>query len=137
MNNRRNIMNKSIRNRALILLVIVICLVAASSRLRADTGTCSGGSTTLPFTDVPAANTFFCSIASAFYSGLTNGTSGTTYSPALNVTREQMAAFVSRTLEQSIRRNNLRAVTRKGALCRSGKRKGQDLRGWFGKQCAV
>lgn len=99
--------------RAVFLTLLVAILTLTSTRVRADTATCSGGSVTLPFTDVPAANVFFCSIASAFYSGLTNGTSGTTYSPSANVPREQMAAFVSRTLEQSIRRNNLRAVTKK------------------------
>lgn len=98
------------------LALLVAVLTVTSVRLRADTATCGGGSVTLPFTDVPAASTFFCSIASAFNSGLTNGTSPTTYSPAANVTREQMAAFVSRTLEQAIRRNNLRSVTRKWDL---------------------
>jgi hypothetical protein len=107
------------RHRAIRLtsLVVFIAFVTFSSvRLKADTATCGGGSVTLPFTDVPAADVFFCSIASAFYSGLTNGTSPTTFAPSANVTREQMAAFVSRTLEQSIRRNNLRAVTRKWYL---------------------
>src|SRR5204862_1444629 len=108
-------MYTTICNRALTLFVLAICLVAASDRLNADTGTCNGGTVTLPFTDV-MGNPFFCSIASAFFSGLTNGTSGTTYTPGANVTREQMAAFVSRTLEQSIRRNNIRAVTKKWYL---------------------
>ena len=64
---------------------------------------------TLPFTDVPAANIFFCSIAEAFFSGLTNGTTPTTYSPAANVPREQMAAFVTRTMDQSLKRGSRRA----------------------------
>lgn len=108
-------MNRSIKFRVCLLITAAVILVA-SARMRADTGTCGGQMRTLPFTDVPAANIFFCSIASAFFSGLTNGTSATTYSPANNVTREQMAAFVSRTLEQSIRRNNIRAVTKKWYL---------------------
>jgi len=28
---------------------------------------------TLPFADVPATNVFFCAIAEAYFSGLTNG----------------------------------------------------------------
>lgn len=102
--------------RVALLILLVAVLSITSVRLRADTSTCGGGSVTLPFTDVPATNVFFCSIASAFFSGLTNGTSATAYSPSANVPREQMAAFVSRTLEQSIRRNNLRAVTKKWYL---------------------
>jgi hypothetical protein len=102
--------------RVTLLLTLILIVVFASSRLQADTGTCGGRAITLPFTDVPAANGFFCQIASAFFSGLSNGTTATTYSPSDPVTREQMAAFVSRTLEQSIRRNNLRAVTKKWYL---------------------
>lgn len=64
----------------------------------------------LPFTDVPAANVFFCSIAEAFFSGLTNGTSPTTYGPSDLVPREQMAAFVTRTMDQSLKRGSRRAA---------------------------
>lgn len=98
------------------LVMVISVLTLSSVRLNADTATCGGGAVTLPFSDVPAANVFFCSIATAFLSGLANGTSATTYTPGANVTREQMAAFVSRTLEQSIRRNNIRAVTKKWYL---------------------
>jgi hypothetical protein len=78
--------------------------------LNADTGTCGGASTTFPFTDVPASNTFFCSIAEAYFSGLTNGSTPTTYSPSQNVPREQMAAFVTRTMDQSLKRGSNRAA---------------------------
>jgi hypothetical protein len=97
------------------LLILVLLLTGVGNRLRADNGTCSGQTITLPFNDV-AGNAFFCSIAAAFFSGLTSGTTATTYSPANTVTREQMAAFITRTLEQSIRRNNRRAVTKKWYL---------------------
>jgi streptogramin lyase len=63
----------------------------------------------LPFTDV-ATSPFFCQIAGAFFSGLTNGTSATTYSPSSDVTREQMAAFTTRTLDQSLKRGSQRAA---------------------------
>jgi hypothetical protein len=53
---------------------------------------------------------FFCQIAEAFFSGLTNGTSATTYSPSANVPREQMAAFITRTLDQSLKRGSRRAA---------------------------
>jgi hypothetical protein len=76
----------------------------ASLRVLAD---CS--SFGLPFTDL--GSTSFCSeIAEAYYSGLTNGTSATTYNPGGNVSRVQMAAFITRTLDQSLLRGNRRAA---------------------------
>ncbi len=88
--------------------LMIVVLVAASTRLRADTGSCGGAATTLPFTDV-MSSPFFCQIAEAFFSGLTNGTSATTYSPSANVPREQMAAFITRTMDQSLKRGSRRA----------------------------
>lgn len=96
--------------RATLLISLMVTTTALSTRLQADTGTCGGASITLPFTDVPAANVFFCSIAEAFFSGLSNGTSGTTYDPGNNVPREQMAAFVTRTMDQSVKRGSRRAA---------------------------
>jgi DNA-binding beta-propeller fold protein YncE len=101
---------RQLKQRVLLLVVAVVALGVTSSRLRADTANCNGASITLPFTDVPASNSFFCAIAAAYFSGLTNGTTAMTYSPAANVSREQMAAFVSRTLNQSLVRGSSRAA---------------------------
>jgi hypothetical protein len=91
-------------------LVIALMLITTiSGRLRADTGSCGGATILLPFTDV-MGNPFFCQIAEAYFSGLTNGTTPTTFSPAANVPREQMAAFVTRTLDQSLKRGSRRAA---------------------------
>jgi hypothetical protein len=103
-------MNASSRNRTLLLAVAIVIIVAASTRQKADTGTCGDGSITLPFTDVSSGNVFFCSIAEAFFSGLSNGTSPSTYNPSANVSREQMAAFVTRTMDQSLKRGSRRAA---------------------------
>lgn len=103
-------MKNRIRLRALMLVVAMVAIVLGSTHIRADTGNCGIGGSTLPFTDVPASNPFFCAIAEAYFSSLTNGTSSTTYSPSANVTRDQMAAFVSRTMDQSIRRSSRRAA---------------------------
>ena len=92
-----------------LLLALVLLLTGLDSRLRADTGNCSGQTINLPFTDV-AGNPFFCQIAAAFFSGLTNGTSATTYSPSANVPREQMTAFITRTVDQSLKRGSQRAA---------------------------
>jgi hypothetical protein len=94
---------------AVILLLTIVVLLFTSSRLPADTGTCGGAMTTLPFTDV-AGNVFFCQIAEAYFSGLTNGTTPTTYSPSANVPREQMAAFITRTQDSALRRGSRRAA---------------------------
>ena len=97
--------------RPVMLIAAMIVVTAASTRLRADqTGTCGGASITIPFDDVLPANIFFCSIAEAYFSGLTNGTTPTTYNPADPVPREQMAAFVTRTMDQSLRRGSQRAA---------------------------
>src|SRR5438105_1389519 len=94
------------RNRAMMLIVALTAITAASTRLPAETGTCGGGSVNLIFADVAASNGFFCAIAEAYFSGLTNGTSATTYSPSDPVTRGQMAAFVTRTMDQSVKRGS-------------------------------
>jgi hypothetical protein len=98
------------RRRAVSIVFVVVCITIASIRQHADTGTCGGQMITLPFGDVSSGNIFFCSIAEAFFSGLTNGTTATTYSPAAPVPREQMAAFVTRTMDQSVKRSSRRAA---------------------------
>lgn len=91
-------------------IVFVISIVAGSTRLQADsTGSCGGTSISVPFSDV-MGNPFFCQIAEAYFSGLTNGTTATTYTPLANVPREQMAAFVTRTMDQSLNRHSKRAA---------------------------
>lgn len=103
--------NRRTSSRTALAIGFVLIITLASTRNRADTGSCGGATITLPFTDV-MGNAFFCEIAEAFFSGLTNGTTPTTYSPAQNVPREQMAAFVTRTMDQSLRRHSRRAALR-------------------------
>src|SRR5256885_3048606 len=101
--------NNSLLLRFALLLFLVLTLSMVSTRLNADTGNCGGQMIELPFTDV-MGNLFFCQIAAAYFSGLTNGTSSSTYSPGDSVPREQMAAFVTRTLDQSLARTAKRAA---------------------------
>src|SRR5262249_54646536 len=105
------IRNSRIRKiyRATLLVALIVSLAVLSTRMRADTGTCGGQTTTVPFMDVMGSQ-FFCQIAEAFFSGLANGTSATTYNPSGNVTRDQMAAFITRTQDSSLRRGNKRAA---------------------------
>jgi YVTN family beta-propeller protein len=101
-------MKEKIRSAALLSLTVTVLLLT-STRLPADTGTCGGAMTTVPFTDV-MGNIFFCSIAEAYFSGLTNGTTPVTYSPNDFVPRDQMAAFTTRTQDSALRRGSRRAA---------------------------
>jgi hypothetical protein len=105
-------LHRSIFIRVVAIVTLLTSLTILSNRIQADTGNCGGVTITLPFNDV-MASPFFCQIAAAYYSGLTNGTTATTYSPTQTVTREQMAAFISRTMDQSLKRGSRRAVTKK------------------------
>ena len=62
-----------------------------------------------PFTDV-AADAFCPFVLEIFYLGITTGTTATTYDPAANVTRLQMAAFLSRTVDGALKRGSRRAA---------------------------
>ena len=62
-----------------------------------------------PFTDV-AADAFCPFVLEVFYLGITTGTTATTYDPASNVSRLQMAAFLSRTVDRTLQRSNRRAA---------------------------
>src|SRR5215831_3460672 len=66
-------------------------------------GTCG------PFTDT--ANDAFCGfILEVYYLAITTGTTPTTYDPAGNVSRTQMAAFLSRTVDRTLQRGGRRAA---------------------------
>src|SRR5215468_10388012 len=101
--------NRKLAVRIVLLVSLIINLTVISTRHHAATGSCGGETITLPFTDVMSSG-FFCQIAEAFFCGLANGTSGTTYNPSGNVTRDQMAAFITRTQDSALRRGNKRAA---------------------------
>ena len=101
--------NQRLSIRVTLIITLIGVLTAISTRLNADTGTCGGTTITLPFTDV-MGNPFFCQIAEAYLTGLTNGTSATTFSPSQDVTRDQMAAFMTRTMDRSLQRGSRRAA---------------------------
>lgn len=71
---------------------------AAASRGVAQT------SVELPFTDIGDCGVFAAPIAEAYLTGLTSGTSATTFDPKQPVDREQMAAFITSTLDSSVSR---------------------------------
>jgi len=105
--------SKSIR--AIMLVTLLTIIVSSSLRLRADTDTCDGQTITIPFSDV-GGSVFFCSIAEAYFTGLTNGTTPTTYSPNDPVPRGQMAAFITRTQDSALKRGSRRAALNQWAI---------------------
>ena len=93
---------KPVRNfqRGLAVCVVVVGLFCgATSSLLSLCG---------PFTDV-AADAFCPFVLEIFYLGITTGTTATTYDPTANVTRLQMAAFLSRTVDGALKRGGRRA----------------------------
>jgi S-layer family protein len=64
-----------------------------------------------PFIDVGAGPPNFCPfILELYYLGITAGTSPTTFAPNEPVTRGQMAVFIAKSLDQSLRRGSRRAA---------------------------
>ena len=78
----------------------LVVLLGASSALF---GVCG------PFTDT-AADAFCPFVLEIFYLGITTGTTATTYDPTGNVTRLQMAAFLSRSVDGVLKRGSRRAA---------------------------
>ncbi len=61
----------------------------------------------VPYTDI----SIFCAeIRIAYYTGITQGTTATTYSPGSNVVRDTMAAFTTRTLNAALLRGSPRSA---------------------------
>ena len=90
-------MRQSARGRFVISLSFVAAasvLIGASQSLLGNCG---------PFTDV-AADAFCPLILEIFTLGITTGTTATTFDPASNVSRLQMAAFLSRTVDGTLKR---------------------------------
>ena len=71
-----------------------------------------------PFTDV-AADAFCPFVLEIFYLGITTGTTPTTYDPTSNVSRLQMAAFLSRSVDGVLKRGSRRAALRKFATAKN------------------
>src|SRR5580765_4782241 len=68
-----------------------------------------------PFTDA-AADVFCPFVLEIFYLGITTGTTATTFDPTANVSRLQMAAFLSRTVDGALKRGSRRAALGRFAL---------------------
>jgi hypothetical protein len=86
---------------------LVVSLAVAAALLGGAGGSLFG--VCGPFTDVSDAA--FCPfVLEIFTLGITTGTTPTTYDPAGSVSRLQMAAFLSRTVDGAVRRGHPRAA---------------------------
>jgi hypothetical protein len=91
------------RCRSVIAIPALILLSLAAGASQVALGICG------PFTDV-AADAFCPAVLEIFSLGITSGTTATTYDPSGNVTRLQMAAFLSRTVDRALQRGSRRAA---------------------------
>src|SRR5215468_3864117 len=65
-----------------------------------------------PFTDLSGSDPFCAFVLEIFTLGITTGTTPTTYDPTANVSRVQMAAFLSRSVDGVLKRGTRRAALR-------------------------
>lgn|SRR5262249_37212038 len=90
-------------SRRLPVLFLSLGVVVLSGVSRFAGGVCG------PFTDVSDVN--FCPfVLEVFYVAITTGTTATTYDPTSAVTRLQMAAFLSRTVDRTLQCGSRRAA---------------------------
>src|ERR1700686_5757730 len=72
---------------------------------------CGTGSYPFPYTDVAGVTDPFCpGIMEAYVTGVSKGTTPTTFSPNNTVTRVQMTTFLQRSLDQGLTRSCKRAA---------------------------
>src|SRR5271167_3422968 len=72
---------------------------------------CGGETYPFPYTDVSGVGAAFCpGIMEAYVTGVSRGTTPTTFSPNETVTRLQMATFLQRSLDQGLARTSRRAA---------------------------
>ena len=72
---------------------------------------CGGASYPFPYTDVSGVGAAFCpGIMEAYVTGVSKGTTPTTFSPNNTVTRVQMTTFLQRSLDQGLDRASRRVA---------------------------
>jgi hypothetical protein len=90
-------------------LALAACCAAWTSTAAATA--CGSGNYPFPFTDVAAVGDAFCpGIMQAYVTGVTKGTTATTFGPNDPVSRTQMTTFLQRSIDQEIGRIGRRAA---------------------------
>jgi hypothetical protein len=93
------------------LLLVAGIGVGSSVSIAQAQETCGGDSYPFPYTDVSGVGAPFCpGIMEAYVTGVSKGTSPTTFSPNTTVTRVQMTTFLQRSFDQTLTRGSRRAA---------------------------
>ena len=107
----------------------VLSLALASTSAGASEP-CGTGSYPFPYTDVAGVTDPFCpGIMEAYVTGVSKGTTPTTFSPNNTVTRVQMTTFLQRSLDQGLARMSRRAALNNGGPAEPHRDAGDRLRG--------
>jgi hypothetical protein len=109
-------MDRSIRSSGLRRLLLLVGFGVAGAigiaPLQAQ-NLCGGVDYPFPYTDVASIGAAFCpGIMEAYVTGVSKGTTPTTFSPNETVTRVQMTTFLQRSLDQGLSRTNRRSALR-------------------------
>lgn len=93
------------------LLVLVGWALAAAGGSAFASEPCGTGSYPFPYTDVASVGDPFCpGIMEAYVTGISKGTTSTTFSPNDTVTRVAMTTFLQRSVDQVLARGSRRAA---------------------------
>ena len=107
-------MNRSIRLADLCRLLFVVGFGDAGAMRIAPVQAqelCGGVDYPFPYTDVSGVGAAFCpGIMEAYVTGVSKGTTPSTFSPSETVTRVQMTTFLQRSLDQGLARISRRAA---------------------------
>ena len=94
-----------------LLMAAGLALLAANTTALASSEPCGTRIYPFPYTDVGSVTDPFCpGIMEAYVTGVSKGTTGSTFSPNDNVSRLQMTTFLQRSLDQGLTRASRRAV---------------------------
>jgi hypothetical protein len=93
------------------LLVLAWGIAPVAGIAPAQATLCGGAIYPFPYTDVAAVGAPFCpGIMEAYVTGVSKGTTPTTFSPNNTVSRVQMTTFLQRSLDQGLARSSRRAA---------------------------
>jgi hypothetical protein len=99
---------------------------------------CGTGSYPFPYTDVASITDPFCpGIMEAYVTGVSKGTTPTTFSPNATVTRVQMTTFLQRSLDQGLERSSRRAALNRWATSQTTAATQTIALGGIGQFCAA
>src|SRR5271155_90221 len=108
---RENSMDRSIRRSRRWLVALGFGIAGVTIAPAEAQQLCGGVDYPFPYTDVASVGASFCpGIMEAYVTGVSKGTTPTTFSPDENVSRYEMTTFLQRSLDQGLTRTSRRAA---------------------------